>query len=153
MLTVISYTKTVAQTIELQFNKSNYNGGYNISCNGATDGSITMIVIGGTAPYTYQWSNSATTKDISNLVAGTYNVTVTDDNSVTATGSVTLLQPVILGKTFTPSNYNGYNISIYGLDNGSINLEVSGGTPPYNYLWSNSATTKDISNLTAGNFQ
>jgi hypothetical protein len=141
-----------AQTIELQFNKSSYNGGYNISCNGATDGSITMIVIGGTAPFTYQWSNNETTKDISNLAAGTYNVTVTDDNSVTATGSVTLLQPSALGKTLTPSNYNGYNISIYGLDNGSINLGVSGGTPPYSFLWSNAETTEDISNLVAGNY-
>ncbi len=70
ILTVIFYTKTVAQTIELQFNKSTYNGGYNISCNGATDGSITMIVIGGTSPFSYLWSNGATTKDISNLAAG-----------------------------------------------------------------------------------
>ena len=143
---------TTAQTIELQFNKSSYNGGYNISCNGATDGSITMIVIGGTSPYTYQWSNGATTKDISNLAAGTYDVTVTDDNSVTATGSVTLLQPGVLGRTLTPSNYNGYNIAIYGGNNGNINLSVSGGTPPYSFLWSNSATTEDINNLVAGNY-
>jgi len=52
--------------------------------------------------------------------------------------------------TLTPSDYNGYNISCFGQKNGSIDLSISGGTPPYTVNWSNSETTEDILNLDAG---
>ena len=52
--------------------------------------------------------------------------------------------------TLTPSNYNGFNISCFGSKNGSINTTVTGGTPPYSYVWSNSDNAANISNLAAG---
>ena len=53
----------------------------------------------------------------------------------------------------TPSNYNGYNISCFGSATGSINLTITGGTPPYSIIWSNAATTEDLSNVSAGYYR
>ena len=56
-----------AQSIEVQLNTSQYSGGYNVSCYGSTNGSISTVVTGGIAPYTYVWSNGATTKNLTNI--------------------------------------------------------------------------------------
>ncbi len=119
----------------------------NVLCNGASTGSIDLTVTGGTSPYTYAWSNSATTQDISGLVAGTYTVTVTDANSCTKTLSATITQPSALALSSTQ-----VNVLCNGNATGSIDLTVSGGTSPYTYAWSNSATTQDISGLAAGTY-
>ncbi|MBI4649131.1 MAG: hypothetical protein HY738_21705, partial [Bacteroidia bacterium] len=117
----------------------------NVSCNGGNNGAVNLTVIGAVPPYTYLWSNSATTQDINNLTAGTYTVTITDANSCTTTTSVTITQPTALTAFYTQTN-----VSCNGGNNGSINLTVSGGVSPYTYLWSNSATAQDINSLTAG---
>jgi len=80
----------------------------NVLCNGASTGSIDLSVSGGVAPYTYTWSNGATTQDISSLAAGTYTVTVNDANGsvsgCTATTSVTITQPDAVALTKTQVN-------------------------------------------------
>jgi len=53
----------------------------------------------------------------------------------------------------TPSDYNGYNISCFGSATGSINLTITGGTPPLIIIWSNAATTEDLSNVPAGYYR
>ena len=119
----------------------------NVSCNGGTNGAIDITVSGGTAPYTYQWSNTETTEDITGLVAGTYTVTVTDANNCTKTAAFNVSQPSILSL----SKYIT-NVSCFGGSNGKINLSVTGGVSPYNYVWSNNYTGQDPESLTAGTY-
>ncbi len=140
-------TKTVSATVSNTGGPSLSKTQVNVLCNGNSTGSIDLTVTGGTSPYTYAWSNSATTQDISNLAAGTFTVTVTDANACTAVISTTITQPSALALSSTQ-----VNVLCNGNATGSIDLTVSGGTSPYTYAWSNSATTQDISNLTAGTY-
>ena len=121
--------------------------GTNVSCFGGANGTAAVNATGGTAPYTYLWSNAATTNSISGLVAGTYSVTVTDANGCTITGSYTVTQPTLLTAVVS-----GTNVSCFGGSNGTALVNANGGTSPYTYLWSNAATTSSISGLVAGNY-
>ncbi len=118
----------------------------NPSCT-SNNGSATATATGGTTPYTYLWSNSATTASITGLGAGTYTVTVTATGGCTATQSVTLVTPGAPTVTTTKVNE-----SAAGACDGSVSSSVSGGSTPYTYLWSNSATTASISGLCAGTY-
>jgi gliding motility-associated-like protein len=124
----------------------------NVLCYGNASGFVNLITTGGTSPYSYAWSNAATTEDIFNLLAGTYTVDVTDFNGCTATTQVTITQPAA-GISLQETHVN---VSCYGANNGSINITPSGGTPgtspAYNYLWSNSATTEDLVSLVTGTY-
>ena len=131
---------------------SNFNGS-NVSCMGATNGFINLSVSGGVGPYTYSWSQGSTTQNLSNIGAGTYNYTVTDNNRCSTSNSVTLLAPVAISSPTVLSNYNGSNVSCNGSTNGFINLSVSGGTAPYTYSWSpGGSTTQNLNNLGAGTY-
>ena len=70
----------------------------NITCNGLTDGTATATVTGGTPNYSYLWNdaNAQTTATATNLSAGTYTVTITDDNNCTTTGSISIVEPTLL---------------------------------------------------------
>ncbi|MCF8415721.1 MAG: gliding motility-associated C-terminal domain-containing protein [Crocinitomicaceae bacterium] len=129
----------------------------NVLCNGATTGSIDLTPAGGTAPYTYSWSNGAITQDLTGLAAGTYTVNVNDANGITggcaATLTVTITQPTVLTQNVTAFTYpSGTNISCFGLSDGSVNLTIGGGNPGYTYLWSNGAVSEDLSNVPAGTY-
>jgi gliding motility-associated-like protein len=136
-------------------------GGSNISCNGACDGSINLTVTGGTAPYTINWVGPngfvSSLEDISALCVGTYVATVTDANGCTSTVTVTLTEPTPLVSTGVLSSYTGgYNISCNGGNNGSIDVTTTGGSGSYTFNWSGpggfSANTEDIANLYAGTY-
>ena len=120
----------------------------NVSCFGSSNGIIDLTVTGGTSPYTYNWSNVSTDEDLSNLVAGTYNVIITDLNGCSITENVTITQPT----SDLTANITKTNVLCFGNATGTVNLTVSGGTSPYTYNWSNGATTEDLSSLTAGNY-
>ncbi|MDM8002928.1 MAG: PKD domain-containing protein, partial [Bacteroidota bacterium] len=124
-------TITVMPPIALTTTPVVYAGGYNITCNGASDGAIDLGVTGGEAPYAYVWTgpsgyNSAI-QDISGLRAGTYNVTVTDANNCTATTTVVLLEPAVLTLGKTPDVV----LSCFGDATATGSFSVSGGTSPY----------------------
>ena len=124
----------------------------NVTCNGKADGSIDLTVSGGTGTKTYLWSNIATTEDISGLAPSTYSVTVTDANGCTATASATIIEPDLLEATISGSS----NVSCYGLNDGSIDLNITGGTASYTVSWSGpstySSTTQNISALYFGTY-
>jgi len=130
-----------------------YPSGTNISCFGLSNGSIDLTIGGGNPGYTYVWSNGALTQDITGLIAGTYNVTVTDVNGCAIPSSITLTQPTALTQGITAVTYpSGTNISCFGLSNGSIDLTIGGGNPGYSYLWSNGVISQDLSNIVAGTY-
>ncbi|MEQ1746066.1 MAG: hypothetical protein ABMA02_11610 [Saprospiraceae bacterium] len=110
-----------------------------VSCSGQNTGAIGLPdPIGGTQPYSYLWSNGITTQDLSNLMAGTYTLTVTDANGCSRTFSFTVGTPPVLqvGNVIACEN--------------TISASATGGTLPYNFLWSNGATGPTITNLTPG---
>ena len=116
-------------------------------CHGDATGYISLVMDGGNSPYSYAWSNGATSSSISNLTAGSYLVTVTDNNGVSSVSSISIGEPFQLALNTMVINANAN-----GASNGIISLNVRGGTPGYSYAWSNSASTKDIGSLPAGDY-
>ncbi|MES2621158.1 MAG: choice-of-anchor L domain-containing protein, partial [Bacteroidota bacterium] len=117
----------------------------NPSCFGGSNGSITTATTGGTSPYTYAWGHGPVSQNISSLSAATFIVTVTDNNSCTATETATLSEPAALSASAAQTN-----VSCNGGNNGNISLTVSGGTSPYTYNWGGGITTQNRTSLTTG---
>lgn len=131
---------------------TNYNG-FNISCNGLSDGAIDLTTSGGTSPFSFVWNSGGLSEDLSSLTAGTYSVVITDANGCTSTSSVTLIQSDIVIATINVlSNYNGFGVSCFNNLDGTIDINVSGGTSTYTYLWSNGETTQDVTSLPSGSY-
>jgi hypothetical protein len=118
-----------------------------VNCNGGANGSITSVVTGGTSPYSFVWSNGATTSDLTGLSAGNFVVTVSDANGCIDVDSAIVNAPAIL-----TASISGTDVSCFGGNDGSADLTVAGGNAPYNYFWSTFEFTEDISNLVAGNY-
>ena len=122
--------------------------GVNASCSDSNDGSISLSLSGGTTPYTYDWSNDETTEDIMGLESGNYSCVIADANGCSVESSIiTITAPDVLVIDLVGSS----NASCgQGGNNGSIDIDVNGGTPIYTYLWSNGATTQDITSIPSG---
>ncbi|MFN4256934.1 MAG: beta strand repeat-containing protein, partial [Saprospiraceae bacterium] len=118
----------------------------NVTCNGAADGTAGATASGGTGSYSFAWSNGATTAAITNLAPGTFTVTVTS-GAQTATASVNISEPTALNLAVSKTNP-----TCNGGSDGTATANASGGTPPYNYLWSNGATTASITGLPVGTY-
>jgi len=117
----------------------------NVTCFGEADGAIELTnVAGGTAPYTYAWDIGFTSSSVVGLTAGTYEVTITDANGCEIITLFEVSEPDELTLTST--------IVDQGTGDGSIDIEVAGGTGAYTYLWSNGETTQDIFGLSTGDF-
>ncbi len=123
----------------------------NISCNTGNDGGATATATGGTMPYTYSWSNAATTASITGVSAGTYSVTISDANGCTDSASVTITEPAAIVASAALDN----NVSCNAGNDGGATASALGGTMPYTYSWSasaGSATTAIVTGLSAGTY-
>ena len=120
---------------------------FNPRCNAGADGIINITVGGGVQPYSYNWSNTATSQNLNNVQAGAYNVTVSDAKNCTVTASATLTEPTPFAITL-----NTTNLQCFGNTDGTASVTVSGETAPYTYFWSNFSTTANATALDGGPF-
>lgn len=118
-----------------------------ILCKGQT-GVVTAIVTAGLVPYTYSWSNGASTSSatVSGLMAGSYAVRITDANNCKGTGSVTLPEPDAITTDVTIRN------ATCGANNGNASIAAAGGTGGYSYVWNNGTITAVTSGLSVGTY-
>lgn len=124
----------------------------NASCYQSTDGTATVSVTGGTAPYSYSWNTIPvqTTAVATGLAAGAYRVVVTDSNNCVDSVSVLIGQPTALSIAVIDQT----DVSCFGLSDGSAEVQASGGTAPYQYSWNTAPVQTGAvgTNLTAGNY-
>jgi len=116
-----------------------------VSCYGLSDGYIDIEIAGGTPPYYYIWSNGQLTQDLLNIPAGTYSGTVIDSHECVFEYEFEITQPDPLELTTYTED-----VLCYGDNTGSIDLVVEGGTPPYQYDWSNNSNSQDQFDIFAG---
>ena len=146
----VSDTFTLTEPPQIIMNAditSDYNG-QDISCFGAADASATVSIYGGVTPYNYSWSPSgATTIGANPLDTGYHVATITDANGCIVKDSVYITQPDSLDLSLAPTA-----VLCFGGTDGGLDLTVSGGTTPYDYVWAHGPTTQDITNVTTGNY-
>ncbi|GAA0872324.1 hypothetical protein GCM10009117_14710 [Gangjinia marincola] len=145
----LSYELTQPEALEATWAQSN------ISCFGGNDGAIDVSVTGGTAPYDYFWSNGLNSQDVGNLIAGTYTLTVRDNNLCETSIEVTLTQP---DNPISIASQTIVNTTGNGLNDGSITVEIDGGTPDYSYVWNDADSNpvgtdaNQVTDLLAGTY-
>jgi len=138
---IIRTVEVESQTLEVGIIESG-----SISCAGESDGILQAEPNGGTAPYSFLWSNGATSQVIVNLGPGNYEVTLTDAVNNTTTQSFILQAPTPVDIA-TVSNIEACD------DDGSIQIGIGGGTPPYSIAWSTGdINTTTIDSLRAGEY-
>ena len=124
-----------------------------VSCNGLSDGSASVTAIGGNLTYSYQWDLAAGGQSgdtATNLAAGTYTVTVTDQKGCSDDTTVTVLEPDSLNATILSIT----NPSCVGYSDGNATATAIGGTPNYTYSWTGGLdpTMQTASSLVAGTY-
>ncbi|MEX2589727.1 MAG: T9SS type A sorting domain-containing protein [Chitinophagales bacterium] len=120
-----------------------------VSCNGGNDGYVSVVVTGGTPPYTYTWSSGGNTATETGLSAGTYDLTVEDANGCSETFSETIAEPTALSVNIASVT----DLGCASVNDGAVDINVSGGTSPYTFAWDNGDNTEDISGLAAGTYE
>ncbi|MEN2401101.1 T9SS type A sorting domain-containing protein [Flavobacterium sp. MC2016-06] len=143
-------TRTFNITQPTAINLSTGGSTTSVSCFNGSNGTATVSPTGGTAPYTYSWAPSGGTgATASGLAAGTYTVTVTDNNTCQATRTFVVTQPTALDASVGTSN----PVSCFNGANGTATVSPTGGTAPYTYSWSPSGGTgATASGLAAGTY-
>ncbi|MCX7954035.1 MAG: PKD domain-containing protein, partial [Bacteroidales bacterium] len=138
-----SGTRTISDVPPIQISGTTTNA----NC-GQSNGSINISVSQAVPPLTFNWSNGATTEDLNNIPSGIYYVTVTDSKGCTATATYTITD--IGAPTANITVYQ--NVLCYNSCNGALNVNVTGGTSPYTFIWNNGQTTQIATNLCAGTY-
>lgn len=121
----------------------------NVICFGGNNGSASVGIVGGTAPFTYSWSNNAISSSINGIPAGTYTCEITDNTAGGCPGTitVTITQPPALKLSASSSD-----LACNGVCTGTASILSSGGSAPYNYSWSNGSTLASTTSLCAGTY-
>ena len=143
-----SLTLTEPTILQTTITSSTDYNGYNISCNGYSDGGIDLSIFGSVSPYSYLWSTLETTQDISSLSLGTYSVDITDLNSCTTSTSFALSEPKPLYFDFILVSPDTCGKGV-----GSIEIIIKGGANAYTYDWSNGEDSSYVNNLNTGIFE
>ena len=119
----------------------------NVSCFGGDDGTLTAIPSNGLAPYSYNWSNGGSTEVLSDLSAGSYQLTLVDANSCVASGIQEITQPteMLISETITEAKCPEST-------DGELVLSVSGATPPYSFEWNTGGFSNSIDQLNPGTY-
>lgn len=141
---------TVAGSFAIE-NNSTITGSADLTptgCNGEATGAIDLDVAGGMPPFDYEWSNGATSQDLSNLATGEYWVTVSD-----AAGTC---PRVFIFNIAPPSpmqlTADVFNMSCPYMVDGTVELSVAGGFPPLGFSWSNGSSGSILENLLEGTY-
>ena len=124
----------------------------NIPCFNNNNGSVSILTSGGTPPYSYNWTHTATdTSFIDHLSPGVYTCTISDNNGCIKNTSVTISSPPALHTEIVSQK----NLKCYGDNDGSATVKVSGGTSPYYFQWDNPASQKSETavDLKAGTYR
>jgi len=118
-----------------------------IYCFDSADGTASVQALNGTSPFQWNWSNGQSDSLITNLVDGSYAVTVTDAHSCSNVLYFNMSAP-------PPINVQAFSqpVQCYGDSNGMVTLFVGGGIPIYSYLWSNQETANPLTNLSPGSY-
>jgi gliding motility-associated-like protein len=151
--TVIKLPPPLSFTKELS---DNY--GYNVSCNGMSNGYIRINPVGGTAPFTYSWTGpglyTSNSKDIMGLGAGAYNLMISDSNLCTASETINITEPGKLDMIISLSNSiaGGYNINCAGESTGFIGIEPLNHVGEVNFFWSDGSIERTRTKLPAGEY-
>ncbi|MCK9498333.1 MAG: gliding motility-associated C-terminal domain-containing protein [Bacteroidales bacterium] len=119
-----------------------------LNCYGFYTGSINTEVTGGTFPYFFEWSNGSNQQNPTDLTSGWYYVTISDFRNCFATDSIFINQPA----SPVTIDYVKTDLPCHGTDYGSIDISLSGASPPYTVLWSSGQTYQDLHNLNAGTY-
>lgn len=118
-----------------------------VSCFAYQNGSANGVAFGGAGNFRYQWKNGPSTPSRANLPAGTYALTVTDDNGCKLTDSVVVTQPPQLTVSAV-----GLDVKCFGDSSGRAVASVGGGTAPYTYLWTQGSTASTLNNVPIGTY-
>lgn len=118
-----------------------------VSCNGDSDGTASIIVMGGIPGYSYLWDdgNMQTNFTAIGLSSGNYNVTATDANGCIITDSVAVIEPAVLSLSVLETA-----VSCFNAGDGTAVVTASGGNPSYTYLWSDGQTSSMAIGLSGG---
>jgi hypothetical protein len=135
----------------------------NVGCSGDADGSISFTITDGFPPYTYSWAGNGLNgmgqlavngiELLEDLTVGTYTITVTGANGVSTQVQGTVAAPPVLLADIVPIlKNNGFGISCFKATDGALNANGTGGTSPYQFLWSNGQVVSNLTGLSANTF-